>query len=115
MSSSVFSISVVIPAFNVQDYIAEAIESVLKQNKRPDEVIIVNDGSTDETRSIISNYEFDSIVRVIDTENRGLGPARNLGLENSSSEYIYFFDSDDVMSDGFVEVIASVVEANKKQ
>ena len=114
MSSSAFSISVVIPAFNVQDYIAEAIESVLKQDKRPDEVIIVNDGSTDGTRSVISNYEFDSIVRVIDTENRGLGPARNLGLENSSSEYIYFFDSDDVMSDGFVEVIASVVEANKK-
>jgi glycosyltransferase involved in cell wall biosynthesis len=114
MSSSVFSISVVIPAFNVQDYIAEAIESVLKQNKRPDEVIIVNDGSTDETRSIISNYEFDSIVRVIDIENCGLGPARNTGLENSSSEYVYFFDSDDVMADRFVEVIASVVEANKK-
>lgn len=101
-----FSIAVVIPAYNVEDYVEEAIESVLSQTKAPDEVIIINDGSTDKTRRVISKYESNPVVRVIDTENRGLGPARNAGLEAASSDYVYFFDSDDIMSEQFVAVIS---------
>lgn len=110
MPVSGFSIAVVIPAYNVQDYIQEAIESVLRQERKPDEIIIVNDGSTDNTRQIISKYECDPAVRVIDSENRGLGPARNAGLEAASSEYVYFFDSDDVMAGKFMHVVSKAVE-----
>lgn len=109
MPVSGFSIAVVIPAYNVQDYIDEAIESVLSQTRVPDEVIIVNDGSTDNTRQVISKYESNPAVRVIDTENRGLGPARNAGLEAASSKYVYFFDSDDVMAPTFMTVIEKSV------
>lgn len=105
-------LSIVMPAYNVEAYIAEAIDSVVNQTLLPHELIIVNDGSTDNTRQVISKYEFNPIVKVIDTENRGLGPARNAGLEASSSDYVYFFDSDDVMSDEFVEVISKVISDN---
>lgn len=109
MPVSGFSITVVIPAYNVQDYIEEAVDSVLNQAITPDEVIIVNDGSTDKTRQVISKYESNPIVQVIDTENRGLGPARNAGLEAASYEYVYFFDSDDVMAPAFMTVIEKAV------
>lgn len=114
ISEAKTSIAVVIPSFNVQDYISEAIESVLRQDPRPNEVIIINDGSTDRTRSIISVYESDPIVKIVDSENRGLGPARNLGLEMASSEYVYFFDSDDVMADEFMVIITDAIQRYKK-
>ncbi|MGC8121076.1 glycosyltransferase family 2 protein [Marinobacter sp. VGCF2001] len=109
MLESEFSVAVVIPAYNVESYIGEAIESVLNQPLKPDEIIIVNDGSTDGTRRVIEKYESNPLVSVIDKENQGLGPARNTGLEASSSRYVYFFDSDDVMAENFMEVIFKVV------
>ncbi|MEQ3636216.1 MAG: glycosyltransferase family A protein [Thalassolituus sp.] len=114
MSESVISISVIIPSFNVQDYISEAIESVLYQSAPPNEIIIINDGSTDDTRSVISQYECHDIVKVIDTENRGLGPARNTGLEMASSDYVYFFDSDDIMDEQFIKKITCYIEKNER-
>jgi len=113
MPMSGFSITVVIPAYNVQDYIEEAIDSVLKQERTPDEVIIVNDGSTDKTRYLISKYESYPNFQVIDTENRGLGPARNIGLEAASSEYVYFFDSDDILDSHFIERMHQLINKNK--
>lgn len=91
------------PAYNVQDYIAEAIDSVLSQTVLPDELIIVNDGSTDKTRDVISSYEYHPIVNVVDKKNEGLGPARNTGLNLSGSDFVYFFDSDDLLPIFFVE------------
>ncbi|WP_290522435.1 glycosyltransferase family 2 protein [Alcanivorax sp.] len=107
-----FSISIIVPAYNVESYIAEAIESILSQTILPDELIIVNDGSTDRTREVISRYENHPIVQVLDKNNEGLGPARNSGVDLASSDYIYFFDSDDILSPFFVENIARHVSCS---
>ncbi|MCK0152854.1 glycosyltransferase family 2 protein [Alcanivorax sp. S6407] len=110
MNSS-FSISIIMPAYNVEKYIAEAIESVLSQSVLPDELIVVNDGSTDATREIVAQYESSPVVKVIDKKNQGLGPARNTGVEAATSEYVYFFDSDDILAIDFVKTMARVANA----
>lgn len=106
-------ISIVMPAYNVESYIGEAIESVLNQGVKPAELIIVNDGSSDGTDDVIKAYEAHPLVTVVRTQNQGLGPARNRGLEQASGEYIYFFDSDDIMDPAFIKTICDVVNAEK--
>jgi glycosyltransferase involved in cell wall biosynthesis len=86
-------ISVVIPTFNCAEYLATAIDSVLAQTFRDLEVIVVDDGSTDETRSVVGAYG-DRIL-YIRTENRGAASARNQGLQACSGEYLAFLDADD--------------------
>jgi glycosyltransferase involved in cell wall biosynthesis len=88
-------VSVIIPVFNVQRYLREAIDSVLNQTYRKLEIIIVDDGSTDTSGDICDQYLRDKRVKVFHQENRGLGGARNTGLNNASGEYIVFLDSDD--------------------
>ena len=97
------------PAYNVEAYIAEAIDSVVQQTMQPHELIIVNDGSTDNTREIIARYEHIDYVRVFDKENGGLGSARNHGLQQATGDYIYFFDSDDLLESNFVSEMTSLV------
>ncbi len=91
-------VSVIIPAYNVQDYIGETIESVLRQSYPTIEIIIINDGSTDKTPEIISKYaQKDSRIVVVNQENRGLSGARNTGLRLAKGEYLCIFDADDIM------------------
>lgn len=87
------SISVVIPAYNAGEFISRAIDSVLSQSRRPDEIIVVDDGSTDETAGRIK--KFGSQVRYIYQENAGASVARNRGIEAAGSEWIAFLDADD--------------------
>jgi glycosyltransferase involved in cell wall biosynthesis len=88
-------VSVVIPAFNRERFVAEALESVVAQEYRPIEVIVVDDGSTDATAEVAGTF---SDVVVIRQENRGPGAARNTGLARATGSFITFMDSDDVMS-----------------
>ena len=88
-------VSVVMPAYNSEKYIAESIESVLNQTFKNFEIIVVDDGSTDNTRKIISDYK-DNRIRYYYQENLGSGAARNLGLSNSRGNWIAFLDSDDL-------------------
>lgn len=89
-------VSVIMPAYNAQQYIAEAIESVIAQTYSNWELIIVNDGSTDDTLNIISHYQQqDSRIKIIDQLNRRLGAARNAALRVAKGDYIAFLDSDD--------------------
>lgn len=97
------SITVVIPAYNVEKYIIDAVESVLQQTILPNEIVIINDGSTDNTAEILKRYESNALIKIFHTSNKGLGEARNRGLKESTSEYIYFFDSDDLLTPTFVE------------
>lgn len=106
------SISVVIPAYNVEKYISAAVDSVLSQTLLPSEILIINDGSTDNTSSLLTRYEGNELIKIIHTKNRGLGEARNKGLEECSSEYIYFFDSDDVLELDFIEKMHVFIRAN---
>jgi glycosyltransferase involved in cell wall biosynthesis len=100
------SISVVVPAFNVELYIDAAITSLLEQTVAFDEIIVVNDGSTDSTPFLLKKYADRQQIKLISTENKGLGCARNEGLRHTSSDYVYFFDADDLVVPDFVAVLA---------
>lgn len=91
-------ISVIIPAYNVEKYIAKNLDSVMGQTYKNLEIIVVNDGSTDSTREIVEEYvKKDSRILLINQENRKLAGARNTGLRIAKGEYICIFDSDDLM------------------
>jgi len=87
-------VSAIIPAYNCQEYVGAAIESVLDQTYSRIECVVVDDGSTDATASIIAGYGADVVL--IEKENGGVSGARNLGAEHSSGEYYAFLDADDV-------------------
>jgi len=88
------SVSVVIPAYNSARYIAQTIESVLKQSYRPCEIIVVDDGSTDDTRRMLEKYR-DRII-YIHQENAGEPAARNTGIRQAGGDFIAFLDADDL-------------------
>jgi glycosyltransferase involved in cell wall biosynthesis len=88
------SVSVVIPVYNGARYLAEAIESALGQTVRPAEVIVIDDGSEDETPQVAARFE--RSIRYIRQTNAGLASARNAGVELASSEHLAFLDSDDI-------------------
>ena len=90
-------ISIVTPCCNSEKYIADTIQSVFAQTCGDWEMILVNDGSTDGTRTILSEYErMDPRIRVIDQENAGVAEARNRGVREAKGEWIAFLDSDDL-------------------
>ncbi|MCK5055721.1 MAG: glycosyltransferase family 2 protein [Candidatus Aminicenantes bacterium] len=88
-------VSVIIPLYNQEQYVAEAIESILNQTYKNLETLVVNDGSTDNPLPILEKYKDDIIV--INRENKGLAGARNTGIEHSSGDYIQFLDADDFL------------------
>lgn len=91
-------ISVVMPAYNVERFVAEAVESVLNQTHRDLELIAVDDGSTDGTKAILEHYaSLDSRMRVIAQPNGGVAAARNAGIEIAQSQWIAVMDADDLM------------------
>lgn len=93
-------VSIVIPFYNVEDFIEDCIKSVLKQDYPNIEVIFVDDQSPDDSRSIVERYaaKDDRIKFVVHDQNQGLGPARNTGVEHSTGAYLLFLDSDDYFS-----------------
>lgn len=90
-------VSIVIPVYNVEEYLADCLESVLKQDFHDYEVIAVNDGSIDNSLNILNSYKakFSGRLSIISTDNNGLSAARNVGIINASGDYIYLLDSDD--------------------
>ena len=88
-------ISVIIPAYNSARYIEEAVRSVLGQHLKPDEIIIVDDGSTDETPEILAGFTGPGII-TIRQENSGAASARNRGIQAATGSLIAFLDSDDI-------------------
>jgi len=88
-----YTVSVVIPAYNAAEFIARAIDSVLKQSLCPDEIIVVDDGSTDATAEIIRRYG--SRIHYIHRQNSGASVARNTGIKAAASRWIAFLDADD--------------------
>ncbi len=88
-------VSVVIPAYNAEEYIEAAISCVLQQSFQDFEILVVNDGSTDRTRSIVERFR-DPRVRLIKQANRGLAGARNSGIREAVGEYVALLDADDL-------------------
>lgn len=102
-------ISVIIPVYNVEDYLHYAIESLGKQTYKNFEIILVNDDSTDDSGKLCDDYsEKYSNVRVFHKENGGLSDARNFGVQKAKGEFITFLDPDDYLEAYSLELLASV-------
>ncbi len=99
-------LSVIIPVYNVAEYLPKCLESILNQPFKDLEIICVNDGSTDNSLDVLKEYQAkDNRIKIIDKGNEGSGVARNTGIENALGEYLYFVDSDDWLEDNCLEKI----------
>ena len=97
-------ISVIVPVYNVEEYLDECLDSIRKQTYKNIEVILVNDGSTDKSQEICERYcQQDRRFHLINQKNRGLSAARNRGIQESTAEFITFVDSDDVIKEDMLE------------
>lgn len=107
-------VSVIMPVYNVENHLRKSIESIIQQTHQNIELILVNDGSTDNSGKICGEYQTrDQKVRVFHQKNKGPGLARNAGIENANGKYIYFADPDDYLEQ---ELIAQNVKiAEEKQ
>lgn len=105
-------ISIIVPVYNVEEYLKECIDSILNQTYKNLEIILVNDGSTDKSGSICEDYaKVDSRIKVVHKKNGGLSDARNLGLDRALGEYVIFIDSDDYIDQRMCEILLNY--ANK--
>ncbi|MPS73225.1 MAG: glycosyltransferase family 2 protein [Chryseobacterium sp.] len=104
-------ISVIIPIYNAAHYLPETIESVLAQDHKNFELILVNDGSVDRSLDICNEYSIkDSRILVIDQKNNGVSSARNAGLEDANGEYICFIDADDWVENDYLSTLSKDAE-----
>lgn len=107
-------ISVIIPAYNAEKFLVESLESVVNQTIDNYEIIVVDDGSTDETPKILHDYEEKyEDFHVITQINSGVGASRNKGLDVAQGEYIYFFDADDILEPDALESLYNTAEKYK--
>lgn len=99
-------ISVIVPVYNVEQYLTKCIDSIINQTKKELQIILVNDGSTDSSGEICDNYkEKDGRICVIHKKNGGLSSARNAGIDIATGEYLAFIDSDDWIEPDFFELL----------
>jgi len=104
-------VSVIIPVYNVENYLRECVDSALNQTYTNLEIILVDDGSTDSSGKICDEYvEKDERISVIHQTNGGLSDARNTGFKQSNGKYVYFLDSDDYIAENTFETLVTIAE-----
>lgn len=102
------NLSILVPAYNVENYIEECIDSLLDLDTNY-EIIIINDGSTDNTKQILQKYKKIKYIKIINQENMGIAHTRNNLLKNATGKYIFFIDSDDYINkEKFNELLKKV-------
>lgn len=107
-------ISIIVPVYQVEAYLPACVESVLKQTYSDWELILVDDGSKDDSGELCDQYaQQDSRIKVIHQENGGVSAARNAGLEEAQGEYIAFLDSDDLIKPDYFQVLHQNLEENE--
>lgn len=105
-----YTVSVIIPAYNAAEFISRAIDSVLAQTHRPDEIIVVDDGSTDATKETVARYGTKIIY--IHQPNAGPGAARNKGIQTATSQFVAFLDADDEWLPDKLHLQTALLKAN---
>ncbi len=105
-------VSIIVPVYNASQYLKECLDSLINQKTKYDyEIIAVNDGSSDNSLEILNSYK--KHIRIIDKENTGPGDSRNIAISKSIGKYLMFVDSDDYVTDNFIEVMVSEIIKNK--
>lgn len=108
-------ISIIVPVYNAEKTIKKCIDSILAQTYKAFELILINDGSKDNSLNILKEYEaLDERVIVISQENSGVSVTRNKGINEAKGEYIVFVDSDDYIEESSLEILANETESNDK-
>ena len=120
-----YDLQIIIPCYNVEKYVEDCILSVLNQKTKYNYIVtLVNDGSTDNTLSILKKYENNEHIELINQENKGLSGARNTALKNMKAKYVTFLDSDDMLCDDSIECMldaafnnpeCDIIEGNYKE
>lgn len=105
-------VSIIVPVYNVEQYLERCIKSIQGQTYKNIEIILVNDGSTDDSLQICKGYEDDSRVIIVNKLNGGLSDARNAGLAVATGDYVAFIDSDDFIRDRMIQTMLDSIEKN---
>ena len=111
MSEKKSLVSIIIPLYNAEKYIAESIESVLYQTYTNIEILLINDGSTDNSLQVAKQYERENL-KIFSQENKGASAARNYGLREAKGEYIQFLDADDLLSTNKIEEQVNLIKGD---
>ncbi|MBP3816673.1 MAG: glycosyltransferase family 2 protein [Aeriscardovia sp.] len=104
-------VSIIVPFYNTEKYLKRCIESIMNQSLQDFELILVDDGSTDSSFEIAEGYCKHDNVKIINQENRGVGAARNAGMDISTGEYISFVDSDDFIYTNYLQNLVELADA----
>ena len=104
-------LSIIIPAYNAEQYIKQCLDSILQNSKESlskTEIIVINDGSTDNTLKILESYNQHKNIKIHTTKNQGVSDARNLGISLAKGEWVTFIDADDTVNSNFSKVVSLV-------
>lgn len=105
-------ISIIVPVYNTEKYLDKCIESIVNQTHKNLEIILVDDGSTDNSGKILDEWaKKDNRIKIIHKENGGVSSARNLALDNATGEYITFVDSDDGLKENALEILCAEIKS----
>lgn len=109
-------LSIIIPCYNSSRFIAHTLDMLIKQSLQDCEVIVVNDGSTDDTADIVRGFtEKNAGIQLIDKQNEGVSVARNTGMGVAKGDYISFLDSDDTLTDGTLDFYRKILAENREK
>ena len=110
--SNFIPITLIIPVYNMQDYIEDCLQSLVSQTYKNFETVIIDDGSNDKSVEKILSFKDKLKFKLIKQKNAGLGPARNKGIKNASGKYVAFLDSDDEISHFYMEKLFKVIKSS---
>jgi len=112
-----YKYSIIIPVYNTQAYITDCLNSILNQTFKDCEVIIIDDGSTDDSLSVINKFDFKSLIgyTILSKENGGVSSARNFGLQHVKGEYVLFLDGDDSLEPNTLQLLEDSLKAHPNE
>lgn len=111
MSACLPKFSIIVPIYNVEKYLADCLNSICEQDYPNFELIAINDGSTDHSRSILQSFaDKDRRIKILESKNKGVSAARNLGLSVSTGDYVWMVDSDDLLTSNALAILSKVIE-----